>query len=151
MATVEERLLLLEKKDLPTVNMRNRLYEDYARLGPMLAEAGELLVAARRTEREAYQKLKDMRERYDRESAALLALDERAGGKNDTERKRNGDALIYSERAGSGKLGDSWSALMSAEREYESAVTEKEICIDQFSAARYLLRTVGNMAYSLGA
>jgi len=127
------------------------LYEDYLKIGPLIGEAQENLAAARGMETEAYQRLGVIKESYDREEAAMLATDERAGGKNDTERKRNANALIHNERAKGGRLHGYWLALTTAEGQYQDATTEKEICIDRFSGIRNVARIVSGLAYSLGA
>jgi len=151
MATVEERLARLEGKVIPLQNMRQELYEDYLGLKNELRLAEEAVGLARTAEVDASKKLKDAREAYGNEEAALLATDERAGGKNDTERKRNADNLVAQEKSAGGRLYDLWFALGAAQYEYEQATAAKESAIDHFSTLRYIARMVSGLAQALGA
>lgn len=150
MATVEERLARLEGKTLPVQQMRADLYEDYLQIRLALKEAEENLIKARMEEVEAHKELKDAREAYEMEEKAMLATDERAGGPNDTMRKRNAENLIRQERVKGGKMHQVWLTMMQKQHNYEVAVAHKEGCIDAFSSARYLLRTISGLAYAMG-
>ena len=150
MPTIEERLARLEGKTLPAQQMRDEIYEDYLKLRMQVDDAESALRSARTNEIDIHKKLKMVREAYSREEAALLATDERAGGKNADERKANATNLVHEEKAEGGKLHGYWLAVLNAERDYEAATAEKEACIDHFSAVRYVMRMASGLANSLG-
>ncbi len=151
MATIEERLAQLEGKVLPVQRMRADLYEDYLRMRVRLRDSEEKLIGARPDEVEAHKKFKFARESYNKEESAMLATDERAGGPNDTVRKRNAENLIHQERAKDGKLHDVWIDMMRAQHEYEMATAHKENCLSTFSADRHIFRIIAGLAQALGA
>jgi len=92
--------------------MRDEIYEDYLKLRMQVDDAESALRSARTNEIDIHKKLKMVREAYSREEAALLATDERAGGKNADERKANATNLVHEEKAEGGKLHGYWLAVL---------------------------------------
>lgn len=147
----DARLRRLEGEYIPLQNMQQDLYTDYLKLSQMVDEAEHRVADARIAEVDIHKRLKMIRESYEREEAAMLATDERAGGKKDTERKRNANNLILQEKAEGGKLHGFWIAFVDAEHEYEMATADKESAVGSFSAVRYIMRMASGLAHSLGA
>ncbi len=140
-----------DRWEVSHAKMVEGLYDDYRQLSTLLAQREETLIGARQDEIECARALKEAKKAYDDEVAAMLVADERANGKNDTERKRNADALIVAEQQPGGKLCALWIALQHAEWNASQATVAKESAIDSMSAIRNASRMCAGMGHALGA
>lgn len=149
--TTEERLDKLEKAGVTLRAFVRELYADYTSAKRTLEQSEEEVIQARKAETEAARAVVIARTAYNEEEAAMLATDDRAKGRNDTERKRNAANLIAQERKPVGRLYDLWLALNTAEIRLESARTEKECAIDAFSAIKHVCHMIAGIGRAIGA
>lgn len=127
------------------------LYRDYGDIYGVLVDAQQKLIAARQEELTWWRAHRDAKQDYEDEVAAMLATDDRAAGKNDTERRRNADNLIREEKRPGKSLHNLWNDYQDTEYKYESAKTETQSQIDRLSSARNAARMVAGLGNAFGA
>ena len=149
--TVEERVDVLEGARVNLKSFVRELYADYLSAKRTLAQAEEEMIRARKAETDAARAVVVTRGLYNEEEVAMLATDPRAGGKNDTERKRNAANLIAQEKKPGGKLHELWTALDKANGALELATSDKECAIDSFSAIKHVCHMISGMGRAIGA
>ena len=150
MDKTEVRLARLEGRDTATIQMASVLMDDFAKLRDLLFDSEQELKKARFNKLTSVRELRERRDEYELEEAAMLATDDRAAGKNPEERKYKAVALIAEERKEGGRLHGLWDSYNMAQLAAEYAETEEQAAIDHFSAVRYAARMTAGMAYMLG-
>jgi len=150
MDKTEVRLARLEGRDTATIQMASVLMDDFAKLRDLLFDSEQELKKARFNKLASVRELRERRDEYELEEAAMLATDDRAAGKNPEERKYKAVALIAEERKEGGRLHGLWDSYNMAQLAAEYAETEEQTAIDHFSAVRYAARMTAGMAYMLG-
>lgn len=150
MNDTESRLSRLEGRDTAAISILSELLTDYKKLRDLLFAAQGDLRLARERKKHALRHLKECRDEYELEEASLLAVDERAKGRNLEERKNNAAFVISEERKPGAKLAGLWENYYTAQKEMDDAETNESIAIDYFSAVRYAARMTAAFAYSLG-
>jgi hypothetical protein len=150
MDETEVRLARLEGRDTAAIQMASIMVEDYKKLRDLLFDSEQELKKARFNKLASVRDLRESRDEYELEEAAMLATDERAAGKNAEERKYKAAALIAEERKEGGRLHGLWDSYNTAQLTAEWAETEEQAAIDHFSAVRYAARMTAGVAYMLG-
>lgn len=148
--STEERLARLEGKSTAAMALLSEIAIDYSQLKGLLFDSQVALRDARFRKMRAIRALKEARDEYELEEASLLAVDERAVGKNAEERKNNAAFVIREERKPGGKLHGLWETYYNAQVEAEESETDEAAKVDYFSAVRYASRMAAGFAYALG-